>query len=191
MSSIVRLYEAAKDRNLKFSFKCLAAETGPLISRARNLIARKFLDDYPGFTHLLSVDTDVSFSPGDVEALLSTGKPLVGGLYFGRNATGEFFPVALEIDEDTHQRPIKDIPGPKDLVKVDSLGMGFTLIKREVMEALDPDPNALTPYAETVVSGNAVGEDVSFCRAAKDAGYEAWLYGGARVGHVKSVVIGA
>lgn len=190
-NSVVQMYEARIAGTFKYNFKLLSAETGPLIATARNKLAREFLDGYPGYTHMLSVDSDMSFNTEDIEALLKADKPIVGGVYFGKSGQA-YFPVAMKRQEDKHYRPLdkSQVPGPGETVEVDAVGMGLTLIKREVVEALNPAPTSLWPFAETIVEGVAVGEDVTFCRRAKGLGYQTWLCGDARAGHVKTVVLG-
>jgi len=163
------------------------ALSGPLISRARNLLAENFLTS-PVFTHMLFVDCDMVWDPDHVKKLIEADKPIVSGLYYGLNReTGEKFPTALMRWDDGSYRPLHR--PPKGLKKVDGVGMGLTLIKREVLEALKPDAKTLWPFAETVIDGRALGEDLTFCLRAKQEGFDTWVHGDARVGHVKSVII--
>jgi GT2 family glycosyltransferase len=67
--------------------------------------------------------------------------------------------------------------------------MGLTLIRREVLEDLGADHEKLWPFAETIVDGRALGEDVTFCLRAKEKGYQTWLCGDARAGHAKTFII--
>lgn len=182
-SSLVRLMESS------VLMKELAAESGPLLSRARNLLAEAYVQKYPDYTHMLSVDTDMYFSPDGVKALLKADKPIVGGVYYGLTEYGKFCTALKRSSEDGIYRPVPD-PPTEGCVEVDALGMGFTLVKREVMEALQPDFTKLWPFAETVADGRPLGEDAVFCLRAKELGFSSWLCGGARAGHVKSFVLG-
>lgn len=182
-SSLVRLKESS------VLMKEIAAESGPLLSRARNLLAESFVKGFPDYSHMLSVDTDMYFSPEGVKALLKADKPIVGGVYYGLTETGKFCTALNRDSKDGVYKPIPDPPS-KGCVEVDALGMGLTLIKREVMEALEPDYTRLWPFAEAVVDGRPLGEDATFCLRAKELGFSSWLCGDARAGHVKSFVLG-
>lgn len=185
MESILKLLTAEKSYQLGL----INAQSGPLISRARNMLAEQFVEK-PDFTHMLFVDSDIQFEPEDVEALLKADKPIVGGVYFGMDQNQQLFPTGL-VKQDGSYKPI-----PLDKVplhgckKVDAVGMGLTLITRQVMEALQPDQLLLWPFAETVINGRGVGEDVSFCLRAREKGYQTWVCGDARAGHAKTAIVG-
>lgn len=180
MESVLQLLSSER----KFELAITSAYSGPLLSKTRNLLAERFLE-HPNFTHLLMADTDMQFTPQDVQSLLDADKPIVGALYYGLdNTTHEPFPTAL-VFEGGHYKPMKKAPN-RGCKRVDAVGMGLTLIKREVIEALEPDHTQLWPFAEAVLSGIAVGEDVTFCLRAREKGFDTWVCGDARAGHVKS-----
>jgi len=179
--------------NLQGSFRpymlgIMSAQSGPLLSKARNLIVEGFLSTNSNY--LLFADTDMHFLPGAVEALYEADKPIVGALYYGVNQEdGTTFPVALTKQDGVYKPlPGGDIP-ERGCKRVDAVGMGLTLIKREVLESLDVNPATLQPFSETIMEGRAVGEDVTFCLRAKQKGFHTWLCGDARVGHAKTFII--
>lgn len=159
--------------------------SGPLISRSRNIVAERFMT-HPEATHLLMTDVDVVFTPEDVQKLLDLDKPIVGGLYFGytENPNAKV-PIALGEDANA----IKKIP--KGPAPVTAIGMGLTLIKREVFEAMPPDYRKDYPFSSGYWEdiSHYAGEDFIFCARAKELGFETWLHPGARLGHIKSVVL--
>lgn len=162
------------------------AEGGPLISRARNMLLERFLKTDAQF--LLMVDTDIVFTASDVRLLLQAGKPIVGALYYGilGHNPNSTFPVALTKRDGVLQSLDKT---PKSLCRVDAVGMGLTLIRRDVVEALDPHSGLNRPFAEMIYNGRHHGEDAVFCLEAMKAGFETWLEPKARVGHIKSIVL--
>lgn len=170
----------------EFRFIVKGAEGGPLISRARNMVLESFLETDADY--LLFADTDVVFTPEDVRLLLKARKPIVGALYYGilggnPNST---FPVALT-EQNGVLQSLDKVPGT--LSRVDAVGMGLTLITREVVEKLDPHSALNQPFAEKVYNGRHHGEDAVFCLEAKKAGYDTWLEPRARVGHIKEIVL--
>ena len=67
--------------------------------------------------------------------------------------------------------------------KVASVGMGLTLIKREVCEAMAAAHEDPFEYV------GHTGEDITFCHRAADLGFDTILVPQARIGHLKAVVI--
>src|SRR5579864_1051966 len=79
----------------------LAAPSGPNISEARNLVVRRFLEECRA-PWLLMCDTDMVFTPGDVDRLVSAAdpvtRPLLGALCFSQDGeTGEKQPTMYEL----------------------------------------------------------------------------------------------
>jgi len=174
--------------------------SGPNVAQPRNHLVEAFLAT--DCEHLLMVDTDIEFTPEDVDALLARDLPIVGARYVSKYED-EPEPVAVgsaALPGGGYGRATEEHLGASSgLVKVGGLGMGFTLMKREVLEALGS--GLLWPFAEVVVPGKLLGvtgdeadaphllsEDICFCFRAAEAGYESWLDLDTRVGHHKSTV---
>jgi GT2 family glycosyltransferase len=185
MNSVLRILPS-------FPLQIFGAESGPLLSRARNLVLEQFLKT--DCKYILMTDTDVVFEAKDVQELLRANKPIVGALYYGilggnPNST---FPVALKYQkikgEGRVLASIDSIP-KSPFVEVDALGMGLTLVKRSVIQALEPSSKLNTPFAEMIWDGRHHGEDAVFCLRAKEKGYSSWLATKARVGHRKTITL--
>lgn len=149
-----------------------------LVEQARNIIHDTYLEKSLS-PYLFMIDSDVLPPPDIIERLLAHDKPVVGGFYRKK----EKFPVKkLDGTMTAIQRPvvydysywdeeskrhmyIQRVEDGKGLEKVDGMGAGCWLIKREVIEEIGKSPFSL---AES-------GEDLSFCRAVYDAGYEVWV----------------
>lgn len=89
----------------RFDDRILSITCGPVLSRGRNLLAGLFLKT--GADRLLMVDTDIIFTPRDVDDLLEYDAPVVYGRYAADNG----------------RRILR--------------GCGFVAIRREVLEAFD------------------------------------------------------
>jgi GT2 family glycosyltransferase len=77
-----------------------------------------------------------------------------------------------------------------ETMPVDGTGFAFTLIRREVIEAMtDPDHGVAFSYYVRWGEGGE-GEDINFCRRAGSLGYSVAVDAGAHVGHIGSVVYG-
>jgi GT2 family glycosyltransferase len=170
--------------NLQVSY----AYSGPLIARSRNYLFERFLESDKDY--FLSVDTDMVFEPHHLDNLLALDKDIVSGLYYGldRN-TWDSFPVALRRKPDGSWPPIPKEDLDLGLQRVDAVGMGFALVKREVVETLGADTRRARPFGEIVVDDRVFGEDTTFCYRAAEAGFEIWLDPETRLGHKKSFVI--
>jgi hypothetical protein len=169
----------------KYAIRPMGVESGPLLARARNTLVGAFLD--AGDDYLLFTDTDVVFNFADVELLVQADVPIAGALYFSAapSSAGEPWCTALEAVGDEGFKPLQDIPSEPRTV--DAVGMGLTLIRRDVLEALAP-VKKLWPFAETDEE-RGFGEDVTFCLRAKEAGFETTLVPAARVGHIKETIL--
>ncbi|MDR0307130.1 MAG: hypothetical protein LBI42_09880 [Chitinispirillales bacterium] len=129
------------------------------------------------YDYYLSLDSDIAFTPEHLSLLLKRGLDIVGAAYQYRAQTDLL--VAGHFD-DHGEGVVKvnkfltiDSMGIKE---VDWIGAGFTLIKKEVLEAMD-----YPWYRELIVeyddgSGEKsavwVGEDVGFCVGARKKGFK-------------------
>ena len=138
-----------------------------IISLARDSITAAFLNSQ--HTHLLMLDSDM-LHPADIHERLSRwlthpGKPqIIGGLNFKR---GHPFSPCAFMRVDGSLLPLTQ--WPPGLIRVDAIGTGSILVAREVFEAIGQ------PWWPFSYDGPAlVGEDLTFCKRAYEAGFEVW-----------------
>jgi hypothetical protein len=107
-----------------------ALEVGQPIDISRNIAVSKALQ--MNARYLLFIDSDIVF-PGDtLEKLLSYRLPVVGAAYRSRGP-----PYNVVANVDNHQVGPEVLKDPNtDLLKVDNVGMGFTLIDMRVIKSL-------------------------------------------------------
>ncbi len=210
--SIVNLLAAGAGWH--WGFRPIPVETGPFLSKARNMIVSSYLknDDQ----YLLFTDTDCVFTPQDVKLLMEADTAIAGATYYTAAAgsepwvtalvegdDGAYAPLTLpelptvpdtsayEDTEEDHARFARDLEAyqaayldpqfdPRPVVAV---GMGLTLMRRDVVEAMAGAHEYPFEYI-----GN-LGEDVVFCLRAKELGFEPMLVPRARIGHLKGVVL--
>ena len=144
-----------------------------------------------GFSHLLFLDADMVW-PTDVlsKMLRHHSQGIVGGLYFLKGKPwapvamkGLYRPEGSTVDQwyrlDTY---------PKDeLLDVDILGMGCTLIPTAVFAAMGARP--WFEYENDDEGWPKVSEDVPFCRRAAAAGFSLYLDPSVKCGHVHTQII--
>jgi len=182
-----------------------ATVDGPNLILQRDLLAHLFLQS--DATHLLWIDSDMSFEPGLCEKLLAFDKPLVGTIYtrraldLGRLKSlipAHGFDHALALAYNWNVRLL----GPRlevanGLCKVEGIGFGFTLIARACFEELAKGgdcPAYESPltgskvhafFRETAADNGALLDlDYSFCKRWVDRGGEVLAYVGANICHV-------
>lgn len=177
MRSVLELFKA--DHDVRFAADFMIS-MGPYIHANRNDLQRGFLDDTTR-DWMFMVDNDMVFDPRDVLDMLEFADEKGPGIYSA--------PYAMENGNfvcgpwsTTSEAPVYHPLGmvPNEPCRIGMVGAGFTLIHREVFEAVGPE-------AFTSIDGKA-GEDLSFCYRADKVGFTPWLYP-SRPGHTKSVVM--
>lgn len=145
------------------------------LAKARNEAVREALAT--GAERILLLDSDIVFTPVDVFALIDAEEDVVSGLYVHRAMSSG--PDVAELVG--YHAPEAERRGA--LVEMQHIGLGFTLIRRRVLEAL------LNRYAdgifEFVHSGDhVIGEDQVFSKKWRDMGGRIWMHTGVCLGHV-------
>ena len=94
--SLVELFnQVDKIEGMKLTIKLLPGDS--LVTRARNTLVALFLGN-PEYTHLLFIDTDITFTPDNVFRLLemSKKKPIVAAPYPKK---GEYYDLDGRLEE--------------------------------------------------------------------------------------------
>ena len=123
-----------------------------------------------GCTHVLFIDSDMTFPQDMVQRLLAHDKDIVAtNCARRRMPTG---PTAQKTLPDGSRELIYTMPDSTGLEEVESIGMGVMLIKRKVFESLS-EPWFETPWRTD--KRGYIGEDVFFCRKAAAAGFKIYI----------------
>ena len=120
------------------------------------------------------IDDDHAFHPDILSRLLVRDVPIVQPLCLRRG--GNFLPVACKDDDHLN---LADF-APDELVEVQHCGSSGMLVRREVIDAIEP------PWFEL---RNGISEDVVFCEKARAAGFSIHVDLAARLGHVTTAVV--
>ena len=127
-------------------------------------------------------------SPEDVLKLYESDKDIVSGAYL--LASGEVTAYKKLLGPGyTFEEVLK----MKDLEKVDGTGFGFLCVKQGVFESLSRpwfQSSWITMEDEETkeeFSFPIMGEDLSWCKRAREAGFEIWLDPTVKVIHHKTV----
>ena len=148
-----------------------------LVTDARSAVVDEFLKG--DSSHLFWVDADMAWRTLDFLRLMSfctrPGVDVVGATYTPKSEPARFM-----------VRNISKVPGPYGLIEVSGLGLGFTIMRREVVRKIaDSKPWVISNGATTrmrdvfrldkVASDHRLGEDMAFFQDIRDAGYKVWM----------------
>lgn len=78
MMSVINLIKAFDKNKIQYDLHIISNES--LISRARNSIVAKFMDNFH-YTHLLFLDSDLIFQPSTILKMIAQQKEIVGASY--------------------------------------------------------------------------------------------------------------
>ncbi len=104
---------------------------GALLPFIRNLIIKKIYENDPDFTHVMFIDDDMcNFNSQDILNLIQANKPIISALMLMRK------PPYLIVNSFKQDEPIDEYIDKKEIRQVKQTGLGFTLIKKEVFDAV-------------------------------------------------------
>jgi hypothetical protein len=115
-------------------------------------------------SHVLWLDTDMTFPPDTALRLAAHDRPIVGANCVMRD------PRILFTAERDDQR-IATTPDSTGLEAVDSIGLAVVLMRTDIVADL---PRPWFRHGRTA-AGVDIGEDRMFCRALRAAGHEIWI----------------
>ena len=121
-------------------------------------------------THILWLDSDMSFPFYAAYKLLDHDQPIVAGNYVTRQMpykTVAYTKIGGNWDQFLKHN--KDTPINKELVEVEAMGMGCMLTDITVFDKLQ---HPYFPVTWSPESQDYLGEDINFCTAARAAGYK-------------------
>ena len=136
---------------------------------------------------LMWIDSDIAWEPEQIMKLYNSDKDIVSGMYLlsdgSVTAYPELFGPALYFDQVINRF---------DLFEVTACGFGFLGVKKGIFESLS------RPWFQAVIKGKKsedgeeflfplMGEDMSWCVRAKEAGYNIWVDPTVRVTHHKTM----
>lgn len=135
-----------------------------------------------GYSHVLFIDSDMTFEPLALVKALSREDDILTGLYFKRK--DQHGPVAykhiqMRLKEDACAEPIDTI---EDYFEVEGCGFGFCLVKTSVLlEVFKGSVSCFEPLP-------GMGEDLSFCLRAINKGFKIMCDSTIEIGHIGSYV---
>ncbi len=201
MISAIGLLRLGEQLGFRVTIDLLGYES--LITRGRNLLVSRCLDDYSA-THLMFIDADIGFDPAQVARMLAFDQDVVAGMYPLKLLDWNSGMHRAVAGEAVETAPLRYVGAPCEGAEAAShdgfvsgtyAGTGFMLIKRGVLEAmmaayphlryaashvaaqpsLSPHQYALFDCMIEPETGVYLSEDYTFCRRWRDIGGKIWL----------------
>jgi len=176
----------------------LAVGSGPNISHARNMVARKFLEDPREPPWLFMCDTDMVFEADVIGRLVKAAdpvaRPVVGALCYSQNTDGgDPYPTMYELAETGGHLAFVRYSKWRDgaVVRVTATGAAALLVHRTALETAEKHAgDAAAPwFRESPVGSALVGEDLTFCLRLGAAGIPVHVATSVKAGHMKTTML--
>lgn len=166
----------------------ISVNIGSLVYNSRNELAKRAVACESDFT--LWLDSDMVFQPDLLQRFMkhfeNPETQIVSGVYFRR--TAPYTPVLydkLEIDDkgncDFHE--LEDLPESEEPFEVAGIGFGGVMMRTPVLFDL------FGLYRNIFAPINGVGEDLSWCWRARQAGYKILCDPTIELGHVGHITV--
>ena len=146
---------------------------GTLVYIARNRLAIQAVEE--GFTHVLWLDSDMTFGPDIVDDLLFCGKDMVCGAFVSRRPQYGAC-VYTSIQDPGHMERVEHFG--TEPFRVDGCGFATVLTRTELLKAV------LKRFKTCFRPTSRYGEDLAFCDRVKQLGREIWCEPTVRPGHI-------
>ena len=151
-------------KHLPVDFEFILKE-GSILHYGREQIVKMAIEHK--CTHLLFVDSDMSFGGDAVNRLIARNKDIVG-VHYNRKGSPPTTTVNMEADKKARLKEI----APDGFTTCDTVATGFVLINLDVFKKIDHP----WFFFESDKEGELTrGEDYWFCDKARKAGYDIWV----------------
>ncbi len=196
--------------------KCLKNGYQPVLSNAytsnvyyvRSLCLKldnhggKFQKPFKGmdYDYICWIDSDMVFSWEQLKALIDDDRDVISGIYMMQNQVE--FTTVLNWDDDYFHRNGKfqflDMKTVQQLIqtmpvqKCSYTGLGFTLMKKGVIERVPYPPFMPRVYEYKTINGDMeefASEDVSLFKKLQDLGIDCYVDLRVRLGHEKNIIL--
>jgi glycosyltransferase involved in cell wall biosynthesis len=164
--SSICLEKTCQKLGIEVQYQVVANES--LITRARNVLVKQFLDS--GLSHLLFLDADIEYEPDDIVRMYQANKPVIGGLYPKKKLQTEYVVI-----------PYDHIPIQGDQpVSVRYIGTGMMMIQEDVIRKMSQNSPTFWAEGQTypclfdtrIYNGIYLSEDYHFCQTWLEMGGE-------------------
>jgi len=152
-------------------------QSGTLVYIARTRLANKAINEK--YTHVLWLDSDMTFTEHVVEDLMDCGKEMVCGAFVSRRPP--YGPCIYSSIKKNEIEKVKDF-GMKPF-RVDGCGFACVLTAVDLLQAVTQK------FGTTFQPTEYYGEDLAFCWRVGQIGREIWCEPTVRPGHIAHVPV--
>ena len=213
MMSLFRLSHDLRSAGIQQMLRML---DGEMVARARNRLVADFLET--DCSHLLFVDSDITFDSAALIRMLQSNLSVIGGVYpkksirwqgaftHARNSNGDGSPettAEASLDYVVNALPTRTGRMVRDCIEVKYVGTGFLLIQRRVIEAMVKRYKKLSysdDFADAparripalfdygIVNDRYLSEDYKFCQHWIAMGGKIWASATCKLAHAGSYI---
>jgi len=167
-----------------------------LLSKQRNRVVKHFLDTTDS-DWLLMIDSDEQLSVENFDKLIDAAhhieRPIVAGLVFAAFDVGWIYPQplpAIFMEQENGFLPLYNYD-KNSIFEIDAAGTGCLLVHRSVLEKMrehttEHQGQDWCWFWDGAINGEWVGEDLLFCRRAKQLGFPIYAHTGVILPHLKT-----
>ena len=175
VKSLTGLTKKLAEDGVKFDVKIIG---GTLVYWARNRLANYAIDGE--YTHVLWLDSDMTFGPDILDDLLWCGKDMVCGAFVSRRPP--YGPcVYTDISDPAAMAKVEDFG--TEPFRVDGCGFATVLTTVELLKTVFHE------FGTCFRPTESYGEDLAFCDRVKQIGREIWCEPTVRPGHIAQVPV--
>ena len=183
VKSLMATCQMLSSRGISFTYQSEYSSFVPLAREATAVGGRRLMYDRReigdgGYTYdkMFWIDSDIVWTPKDFLDLYESELDIVSGLYvLDNNKTLPVQPIGVMRHLDR-----SEVMFGKDCIQVGAVGFGFLCVKSGVFESM-PRPWFTLIKTDSV----DVGEDYSWCHAARQVGWEIYIDPKVTVAHRK------
>lgn len=174
LKSLTALLRRLDEKKVQYD---LMIESGTLVYLARERIAHRAINEH--YTHVLWLDSDMVFGPDLLDDLMFCGYPFVTGIYHARRK-GYASVIFKTIKPDSIER-FEEYPN--EPFQIEGCGFGCVLIETAILSAV------CLHYLTCFTPLPSLGEDIAFCKRARELGNKIWCEPSVVCGHIGHITI--
>lgn len=141
---------------------------GSRITSNRNRLAEEAMSK--GATHIFFIDSDMLFEEDSLVRMLNHNVDIVCATTCKRGDDNGI-PIGTAINKNSGEKSLL-VKSGQGLIEMSHVGSCFMLIKSDVFKNI-PLPAYYEPPEPSI--GDAIGEDITFCKVVRNAGYQIWM----------------
>jgi len=152
-----RAYDRAMSRDVKIAYQNVKST---IIHSARAILVQSAMDN--DCTHILFLDSDLTFPPNTLNRLIAHHQPFVCATYVKRHPPHELLGKPNE-EAAKYKQSVK----PMGVIQMEEVPLGCALISLRVFDRL---PRPHFSYVCGPTPADDISEDIGFCRAVRASG---------------------